>query len=337
MATTAPTKQTETMDLPVTLLLKMYETMRRIRMFDEAVRELFAAGELPGFVHVYVGEEAVASGVMLALNDDDYITSTHRGHGHCVAKGVDMAGMMAELYGRATGICKGKGGSMHIADVSKGMLGANGIVAGGTPIAVGAALSAQMRKSGQVAACFFGDGATNEGIFHESLNLASIWDLPCVFVCENNGYAQSTATCYAMNVEHLAERARSYNIPGVIVDGQDVIAVYRAAAVAVERARAGKGPTLLECKVLRFHGHYEGDADKYRTKQAVADLRQRDPLKLFTENVAPAAGIKSGQLTEIDHRVADELEKAKAFARSSPTPAPEDCLTDVYVEYERKN
>jgi pyruvate dehydrogenase E1 component alpha subunit len=333
MATTAPPTQADTTDLPVTLLLKMYETMRRIRSFDDAVHELFAAGELPGFVHVYVGEEAVASGVMLALNDDDYITSTHRGHGHCVAKGVDLGGMMAELYGRATGICKGKGGSMHIADFSKGMLGANGIVAGGTPIAIGAALSAQMRGSGQVAVCFFGDGATNEGIFHESLNLASIWDLPCVFVCENNGYAQSTATCYAMNVEHLAERSKAYNIPGVIVDGQDVVAVYRASAEAIQRARSGKGPTLLECKVLRFYGHYEGDADKYRTKQAVADLRQRDPLKLFADNVAPAAGITAAQLTEIDQRVTDELEKAKAFARNSPAPAPEDCLKDVYVDY----
>ena len=236
------TQSIEALNLDRSLLLEIYETMRRIRVFDEAVHELFAAGELPGFVHVYVGEEAVAAGVMYALNDDDFITSTHRGHGHCVAKGVDMSGMMAELHGRATGICKGKGGSMHIADFTKGMLGANGIVAGGTPIAVGAALSAQLRKSGQVAVSFFGDGATNEGIFHESLNLASIWDLPCVFVCENNGYAQTTATCYAMNVQDLADRAKSYNIPGTVIDGQDVIAVYRAARAAVDRARAGEGP-----------------------------------------------------------------------------------------------
>lgn len=315
------------------LLMQMYETMRRARAFDEAVHELFAAGELPGFVHVYVGEEAVAAGVMHALNADDFITSTHRGHGHCLAKGVDLGGMMAELHGRATGICKGKGGSMHIADFTKGMLGANGIVAGGTPIAVGAALSAQMRNSGQVAVSFFGDGATNEGIFHESLNLASIWDLPCVFVCENNGYAQTTATCYAMNVEDLADRAKSYNIPGVLVDGQDVIAVYYAAKEAVERARAGKGPSLLECKTTRFYGHFEGDNTKYRDPQEVADARERDPLELFAKNVAPAAGISDEQLKSTDQRVATELEQAIDFARKSPMPAPEDCLDDVYVDY----
>ena len=321
------------MDLDRDKLLWIYRRMRQIREFENRLHQDFAAGLIPGFVHLYAGEEAIAVGVCAHLDDDDFITSTHRGHGHCIAKGVEINGMMAEIRGKAAGCCKGKGGSMHIADFSKGMLGANGIVAGGTPIAVGAALSAQLRRSGQVAACFFGDGATNEGIFHESINLASIWDLPCIFVCENNGYAQSTATCYAMNVEHLAERAKAYNIPGVIVDGQDVIAVYRAAVTAIERARSGKGPTLLECKVLRFHGHYEGDADKYRTKQAVADLRQRDPLKLFAENVAPAAGITVEQLTGIDQRATDELEKAKQFARSSPAPTPEDCLNDVYVDY----
>lgn len=327
------TQSTEALNLDHSLLLSIYETMRRVRVFDEAVHELFAAGELPGFVHVYVGEEAVAAGVMHALNADDYITSTHRGHGHCVAKGVDMGGMMAELHGRVSGICKGKGGSMHIADFTKGMLGANGIVAGGTPIAVGAALSAQLRKSGQVAVAFFGDGATNEGIFHESLNLASIWDLPCIFVCENNGYAQTTATCYAMNVKDLADRATSYNIPGAVVDGQDVVAVYRAAKSAVDRARAGEGPSLLECKTTRFHGHFEGDNTKYRDPQEVVDARKRDPLELFSQNVAPTVGITPAQMKETDKRVAAEMEQAIEFARKSPLPDPEDCLDDVYVDY----
>lgn len=336
MAEVTTEKSTETSafaDIDHALGLRMYENMRRVRDFDEAVHELNAAGELPGFVHVYVGEEAVASGVMTSLNDDDYITSTHRGHGHCVAKGVELDGMMAELYGRAAGICKGKGGSMHIADFSKGMLGANGIVAGSTPIAAGAALSAKMRNSGQVAVCFFGDGATNEGIFHESLNLASIWDLPCVFLCENNGYAQTTATSYAMKVKDLAERAKSYDIPGVIVDGQDIIAVYRATKEAIERARAGKGPSLLECKTTRFYGHFEGDNLKYRDPNEAIEARKRDPLLLFAKNVAPAIGVTSEEMKAIDEKVADAIKKAIEFGRSAPFPNPEDCLNDVYVNY----
>ena len=311
----------------------IYERMCLIRKFEDHLHEEFAGGTIPGFVHLYAGEEAIATGVMAHLGDDDMITSTHRGHGHCIAKGVELTAMLAEIYGKVTGACKGKGGSMHIADFTKGMLGANGIVAGGTPIAIGAALGAQLRKSGQVAVCFFGDGATNEGIFHESLNLASIWDLPCVFVCENNGYAQTTATCYAMNVDDLADRAKAYNIPGIVVDGQDIIEVYRAAKAAVDRARAGEGPSLLECKTTRFYGHFEGDNTKYRDPKEVVDARKRDPLELFAKNVAPVAGITDEQLKEIDQRVAAELEQAIEFARKSPLPEPEECLDDVYVDY----
>ncbi len=229
------------MELSREKLLWMYERMRLIRDFEDRIAGLFAAGELPGFLHFYAGEEAVAVGVCAHLNPDDFITSTHRGHGHCIAKGVDVNQMMAELYGRATGACKGKGGSMHIADVDKGMLGANGIVGGGAPLAAGAGLTAKYNKRGQVAVCFFGDGANNQGAFHEAANLAAIWKLPVIFVCENNGYAEATPVNYATSVQDIAARASAYNIPGLVVDGQDVFAVYEAAGEAVRRARAGEG------------------------------------------------------------------------------------------------
>ena len=315
------------------VLLGIYESMRMIRAFEDKVHELFATGNVPGFVHLYAGEEGVAAGVMAALRPDDLITSTHRGHGHCIAKGVDVKEMLAEIYGRATGSCKGKGGSMHIADVSKGMLGANGIVGAGLPLASGAALSAKHRKSGQVAACFFGDGASNQGTFHEALNLASIWKLPCLFVCENNVYAETTSTAYSMNVKNIADRAAAYNIPGVVVDGMDVMAVYDAARTAAGRARAGEGPTLIEAKTYRFYGHFEGDTMKYRTAQEVAEYRRRDPLVSFAENVAPKAHISPEDLEVIDRKVEQRIEDALAFVESSPMPKPEDCLTDVYTSY----
>ena len=314
-------------------LLKIYATMRLIRAFEDKVHDLFAAGGVPGFVHLYAGEEAVAAGVMAALREDDYITSTHRGHGHCIAKGVDVKEMLAEIYGCATGCCKGKGGSMHIADVSKGMLGANGIVGAGPPLAVGAALSAKSRGSGQIAACFFGDGASNQGTFHEALNMASIWDLPCLFICENNVYAETTSTAYSMRVKNIADRAAAYSIPGVVVDGQDVIAVYAAAREAADRARAGGGPTLIEAKTYRNYGHFEGDSLKYRPAEEVEHYRGRDPLVIFAEQVAPGAGITPEDLEALDQKAEERIAEAVAFVESSAMPEPEDCLTDVYTNY----
>ncbi len=314
-------------------LLTMYEGMRTIRTFEDKLHDLFAAGDIPGFVHLYAGQEAVAVGVMNALGPDDYITSTHRGHGHCIAKGVDLKAMLAEIYGRMTGICKGKGGSMHIADLSKGMLGANGIVGAGLPLAVGAALSAKVRKSGQVCVSFFSDGASNQGTFHESINMASIWDLPCIFVCENNQYAETTSPKYSMRTENIADRSVSYNIPGVIVDGQDVLEVYAAAEQAVRRARTGSGPTLIEAKTYRYYGHFEGDSMKYRTNEEVDSYRQRDPLKIFVSQIAPQVQISPEDLQAINLQVEHRVRDAVEFARSSPLPQPEDCLTDVYVRY----
>src|SRR3989441_3069719 len=247
---------THTLDKP--LLLKMYEQMLTIREFEERAAKEFASGKVPGFVHLYAGEEAVAVGVCTHLTDDDFITSHHRGHGHCIAKGVNVQAMVAELLGREAGACRGKGGSMHIADVHKGMLGANGIVGGGFPLATGAALTAKFNGRGQVAVCFFGDGASNQGTFHESLNLASIWKLPVIFVAENNGYAESTPVTYHMSCRDIAERAVSYDMPGVAVDGLNVLGVYEAIGEAVARARRGEGPSLIECKTYRYYGHFEG-------------------------------------------------------------------------------
>src|SRR5437870_9605727 len=247
-------------------LLHMYEQMETIRVFEERAGKEFASGKIPGFVHLYAGEEAVAVGVCTHLSDDDFITSHHRGHGHCIAKGVDVQAMVAELLGREAGACRGKGGSMHIADVHKGMLGANGIVGGGFPLATGAGLTAKHNGRGQVAVCFFGDGASNQGTFHESLNLASIWKLPVIYVCENNQYAESLPVKRAIAIENIAVRASGYGMPGVRVDGRDVRAVHEAAGEAVARARSGKGPTLLVADSYRHEGHYYSDPRKYQSK-----------------------------------------------------------------------
>jgi TPP-dependent pyruvate/acetoin dehydrogenase alpha subunit len=247
------------LDLSNEKLIEMYRTMKKIREFETKAAELFAEGSIPGFVHLYIGEEAVATGVCANLKDSDYITSTHRGHGHIIAKGGDLKYMFAELFGKATGYCKGKGGSMHIADADRGILGANGIVGAGHNIAVGAGLSAKYRGTDQVCVCFFGDGSTNQGTFHESLNLASIWKLPVIFVCENNLYGISMHQSRHQAIQDVADRAVAYNIPGVVVDGNDVLAVYEAAKEAIDRARNGQGPTLIECKTYRQRGHFEGD------------------------------------------------------------------------------
>jgi len=313
--------------------LWIYERMRLIRSFEERVARLFADGLIPGFVHLYAGEEAVAVGVCAHLSDIDYITSTHRGHGHCIAKGVPLGEMMAELYGRAGGSCKGKGGSMHIADVGRGMLGANGIVGGGPPLAAGAGLTAKMLGTGGVAVCFFGDGAAEQGTTHEGMNLAAIWKLPVVFVCENNQFAESTPVGYHCAATNIADRAASYNIPGVLVDGYDVIAVHEAAGEAVARARRGDGPSLVEAKTWRYFGHFEGDQVTYRTAEQSAAYREHDPLTVFAAQAVDRGLLAPADIERIDREADAQVDAAIAFAESSPLPAPEDALTDVYVTY----
>jgi pyruvate dehydrogenase E1 component alpha subunit len=322
------------MGLTEETLLGMYERMMQIRTFEEATGKNFAGGMIPGFVHLYAGEEAVAVGVCAHLTDKDYITSTHRGHGHCIAKGVDIDGMAAELMGKKTGLCKGKGGSMHVADMNKGMLGANGIVGGGYPLACGAALTAKMHRTGGVAVCFFGDGASNQGTFHESLNLASIWTLPVVFVCENNGYAEATPFGYHCSTRDVANRATGYDIPGVVVDGLDVLAVYEAAGEAIARARRGEGPTLIEAKTYRFYGHEEGDMATYRTKEEVEAYRQRDPIVALRRYLLSHDIVGESNLSAIDARVQVQINRAYHQAEAAPWPAPEEALDDVYVSYQ---
>lgn len=322
------------MDISKEKLLWMHERMQLIRTFESRVKVEFGKGKIPGFVHLYAGEEAIAVGICANLTDADYMTSTHRGHGHCVAKGVDPRGMMAELFGKATGTCKGKGGSMHIADMDKGMLGANGIVGGGPPLACGSGLTAKVNKTDQVTICFFGDGASEQGTLHESLNLASIWKLPVIFVAENNGYAESTPAHYHCSVENIADRASAYNMPGVTLDGNDVFAVYEAAHEAVARARAGQGPTLLECKTYRFYGHFEGDAQTYKiAAENEKYQKERDPITLFKDNVLSRHLVTAAELQAIDDRVAAQIDAAVKFAEESPFPDVKETFTDVYVNY----
>ena len=314
-------------------LLHMYKQMRTIRVFEERASDEFLAGKIPGFVHLYAGEEAVAVGVCSHLTDDDFITSHHRGHGHCIAKGVDLYAMVAELLGRESGACRGKGGSMHIADVHKGMLGANGIVGGGFPLAAGAGLTARTNGRGQVAACFFGDGAANQGTFHEGLNLAGIWKLPVIFVAENNGYAESTPVSYHMSCRDIADRAAGYGMPGVTVDGLDIFAVYEAAGEAIARARRGEGPSLIECKTYRYHGHFVGDTMTYRTKEEVASYRARDAILALRQAIEKRGIADAEELDAIDKQVKEDIDDAWRVAEESPLPEPEETLSDVYVSY----
>ncbi len=312
-------------------LLWMYTNMLKIRRFEEKVGEFFAAGKIPGFVHLYIGEEAVATGVCAHLRKDDYITSTHRGHGHLISKGGDLKLMMAELFGKRTGYCKGKGGSMHIADVDLGILGANGIVGGGPPIATGAALAAKYRGTDGVAVCFLGDGASNQGTFHEGVNLASIWKLPAIFVVENNMYGISLPQTRSMRVQDIADRAAAYDIPGFVVDGNDVIAVYEAAGEAIQRARAGEGPALIECKTYRYRGHFEGDPMVYRTREEEEMWRAKDPISRFETKLMEMGVLNEAQAREINERILAQVEEAVRFAEESPWPAPEEVLEDVYT------
>ncbi len=311
------------------VLRKMY----LIRRFEEGAEDSYMRGLVHGTMHLSIGQEASAVGICMPLTDADQITSTHRGHGHCIAKGADVKRMFAEFFGKTTGYCKGRGGSMHIADVTKGNLGANGIVAGGIPIAVGAALSAKKMKTGKVVVSFFGDGANNEGAFHESLNMASIWKLPVIFVCENNGYGMSTSTARSTAVRDIADRAAAYAMPGVIVDGNNFSQVAEASHIAVERARRGEGPTLIESKTYRYRGHSKSDRNRYRTREEIEDwMTNRDPISLFEKEllefgVIDQAGIEAVRAT-VEKEIADALE----FARQSPMPDPADHELFVYTE-----
>ena len=316
-------------------LLDMYQRMLRIRKFETKVEELHIRGILPGLKHLYIGEEAVAVGVTSCLREDDYIGSTHRGHGHLIAKGGDVRLMMAELYGKKTGYCKGKGGSMHIADIDLGILGANGIVAANIPIVGGAALSAKLRGTDQVAVSFFGDGGANEGIFHEGVNLASVWKLPAIFVCENNQYAISTPQSKATAISNIADRAVSYGMPGFTVDGMDVLAVYEVASRAVERARKGEGPALIECRTCRFKGHYVGEGSRglsYRSQEEIEKCREKCPIERLKNYLIKEGICVESELEDIDRRVDEEIEDAVKFAEESPYPLPEDALKDLFVE-----
>ena len=319
------------MQIPNEKLIDMYRTMVRIRTFEERVSKEFASGNIPGFVHVYIGEEAIATGACANLRRDDYITSTHRGHGHLIAKGGKPDLMMAELFGRKTGYCHGKGGSMHIADTELGILGANGIVGGGITIAGGAALSAQMRGTDQSVICFLGDGASNRGTFHEGVNMAACWNLPVVYVIENNLYAEKTRITDTARVTNLADRASAYGIPDITVDGNDVIAVYEAVHEALVRARKGQGPTLIECKTYRWHGHYEGDRQTYKPKEEIDDWKSRDPIPAFRKKLLENRILTSVDFENIDRTVTEEIENAVKFALESPFPAPEETLQDIFA------
>lgn len=303
-----------------------------IREFETRVSSLFEDNELPGFVHLCLGQEAVATGACSAIDDDDYITSTHRGHGHSIAKGLDPDRMMAELFGKETGYCGGKSGSMHIADVDQGMLGANGIVGAGPSLAAGAGLSIEQRESDHVCVSFFGEGAMAEGVVHESMNLAGVKDLPIVFVCENNQYGEMTPAAEQHNVEGFEARGEAYGMPAETVDGMDVDAVYKATGDAVERARAGGGPSLLICETYRYHGHYEGDPTAYRTDEEVEEWRERDPITTLKDALVDAGHLDESSFQEMQAEASDRIDDAVEFARESDYPDEEEAFQGVYSE-----
>jgi len=320
------------MGLSNTQLIDIYRKMLTIRVFESEVKDLFAKGKIVGALHLSIGQEAVPVGVCTALRKGDYIVSNHRGHGHCIAMGVDVKHMMAELFGKEPGICKGKGGSMHLADFSVGILGASAIVGANMPLAVGAGLSIKLRKTDQVSVAFFGDGASNQGTFHESINLAAIWDLPVLFVCENNQYAESTPFLKVMRVQNVADRAVAYGVPGVTVDGMDVMAVYEATLKACERARSGKGPTLLECKTYRYMGHEEGDPwITYRSEEEVEQWKKKDSIQSFRRHLIEKKVLTDGKANVIEEEVKKLITGAIKFAEESPWPKPEEALKDVFV------
>lgn len=312
-------------------LIHLYKQMWDIRLFEEKIDELIKQGKLHGTTHLCIGQEACAVGSCAVLRKDDKITSTHRGHGHSIAKGADMKRMMAELFGKATGYCKGKGGSMHIADVENGNLGSNGVVAGGIPIAVGSALTAKMKKFDYVTLSFFGDGATNEGSFHEALNLAAIWNLPVVFICENNQYGMSSPVQEMVNIELLSNRAKAYGFPGVTIDGNDMIEVINTVYEAVERARDGKGPTFIEMITYRFNGHSKSDKLIYRTREEEKIWYKKEPINRFKQILLQANILTESEAEKIKEMSLHEVEEALRFAENSPSPTKDDLLTDVYA------
>lgn len=318
-------------DLSKEKLLDMYSKMLLTRVFEEKVAYFFSRGMVHGTTHLYVGEEATAVGSVANLDDDDWITSTHRGHGHTIAKGLDVNRMMAELLGKENGYCKGKGGSMHISDITMGHLGANGIVGGGIPIATGAGITVKRRGEDKVVVCFFGDGAINEGTFHESLNLASAWNLPVIYVCENNQYGMSMSTQRATNIDDLSIRASSYGIPGVTVDGNDVFAVYEAVRTAKEHAKKS-GPYLIVAETYRYLGHSKSDANRYRAKEEINAWKEKDPIPRMRTALLENAICTAEELDEVESRAREAIEEAVEYANAGPDPDPADLLTDVYAE-----
>jgi pyruvate dehydrogenase E1 component alpha subunit len=312
-------------------IIDMYRTMLTIRRFEERVSKEFADGNIKGYVHTYIGEEAIASGVCANLLLTDSIVSHHRGHGHCIAKGADINKMMAEIYGKKTGYCKGKGGSMHIADFSIGMFGANGIVGAGLPIAIGVAMAAQLEGKNRVTVVFFGDGGCHEGTFHETMNLASVWKLPLIFVCENNLYAAFTKSSTTMAIDEIYKRAAAYSMPGIAIDGNDVIAVHQAAKELIDCARDGKGPAFLECRTYRWHGHFESPMPETRPPEEVEEWKKKDPVKTVEEKLLAGDGLTEQQLREIDNQILIQVDEAVRYAVDSPFPDPEDSMEDVYA------
>ncbi|WP_312635691.1 thiamine pyrophosphate-dependent dehydrogenase E1 component subunit alpha [Oscillibacter sp.] len=313
---------------------KFYETMSTIRHFEESIKHDSLAGEIPGFVHLYIGEEAIATGVCAALRNDDSIESTHRGHGHCIAKGADVNRMMAEIFGKKTGLCEGRGGSMHIADFSVGMLGANGVVGGGYNLATGAALANKtVLKNDKVSVVFFGDGASNRGTFHEAMNVASAWKLPIIFINEMNCWASTTPYRTTCNLENISDRAAGYHIPGVIVDGQDVFAVYDAAVEAVARARRGEGPTFIEAKTYRIEGHFVGDPEMYRTREETQKIfHDTDPLQMFRKKAEKLKLMTAKECEAVDADCVEKIKAAKKFAMESEYPDSGEFMKYVYVD-----
>jgi pyruvate dehydrogenase E1 component alpha subunit len=319
------------MNLDTNKLLWMYKTMLTIRGFEEKAFDLFKRGLVRGSIHFYIGEEAMATGSCGAIQPGDAITATHRGHGQCIAKGAKVDLMLAELLGKATGYCKGKGGSMHIADVEAGILGANGIVGGGIPLATGAALALKLQKTPNVVLCFFGDGASNQGGLLESANLASIWKLPVVYICENNYYGMSMCVLDAVGCANIADRAVAFGMPGVVVDGNDVLAVYETVSAAVARARAGEGPTFIEGKTYRWMGHFSGDAEVYRTKEEKEEWMRKDPIARFEKILLERNLLDSAKVKALRQEAEKQLEAAEKFAIESPEPALDTLLTDIYA------